>query len=369
MIRFAQRALIAVLLLVVMGVAVVFAWQALQAVLLLFIALIVGIALRGAAAFLAARLRMRIGVAFAIVLLVLFGLPIGLAIGFSAFLAEQVQEIRSSVPEMGERLDSWLTWAEEEAETVTGTSLTDDGQEEQEGTQEQKGEEESVTTRVVQQLNKSPSTQILGWVTGFVGGVGTAIGGVLLVVFVGCFLAASPEQYVNGTLALVPPRHRPRIREVMDEITDRLRDWVKGQLVAMTVVGVLTTVALSVIGLPMAIVLGIVAGLLDFIPNFGPLIAAVPAVLLAAGHGKIAPVVGVYLVVQFVEGWILRPYIERKAVDTPPALLLAVQVLMASVAGMLGLLAAPALIVVADVVIRRLYIEDILADRESAQPG
>jgi predicted PurR-regulated permease PerM len=303
---------------------------------------------------------MRVGRAFALVIFLVFGVPIGLCDAFAPFLGEQDLELGRSAHELAERLDSWLTWAEDEAEEVTGTSLTEgDGG----------SPEESVTTRVVQQLNKSPSTQIVGWVVGFVGGIGTAIGGVLLVVFVGCFLAASPEPYVNGTLALVPPRHRPRIREVMDEITQRLRDWVKGQLVAMTIVGVLTTLALWVIGLPMAIVLGVAAGLLDFIPNFGPLIAAVPAVLLAAGHGKIAPVVGVYLVVQFVEGWILRPYIERKAVDTPPALLLAVQVLLASVAGMLGLLAAPALIVVADVVIRRLYVEDLLGDRESAQPG
>jgi predicted PurR-regulated permease PerM len=119
-----------------------------------------------------------------------------------------------------------------------------------------------------------------------------------------------------------------------------------------------------IIGVDMALLLGVLAGLLDFIPNFGPAIAFVPAALVAAESGKVVPVIVLYVLVQIVEGWVLRPIIEQKAVDTLPAVLLASQVLFATLVGFMGLLAAPAVIVLVQVLVERFYVEDMLGDRE-----
>jgi len=355
---FAQRALVAsVLFVAVYGLARL-SWMAVDTLLLLFIAVILGVALRGAARWVAGRLHTSKKVGFGITFFVVFVMPTVLSVAFAPALADQLEQVRASIPELREKVDGLLSKAEEEAETVTGTSLTDDGT----APKGKKGDEDSMTTRMVQQLNRSPSTQILTWVTGFVGGVGTAVGGFVLVIVVGSFLGAAPEQYVRGTLAMVPPAHRDRVSGMLDETAEKLQAWVRGQLVAVVVVGVFTGVGLFAIGMPLAFPLGVLAGLLDFIPNFGPVIAAVPAVLLASGEGKIAPVLGLYLVVQFLEGWILRPFIEKRVVDTPPALLLGAQVALASVTGLLGLLVAPALLVVLRVAVSRLYVEDVLGE-------
>jgi predicted PurR-regulated permease PerM len=104
----------------------------------------------------------------------------------------------------------------------------------------------------------------------------------------------------------------------------------------------------------------VVAGILDFVPNFGPLAAAAPAILVAAGQGKIVHVIALYGAVQLLEGWVIRPYVERRVVETPPALLLGAQVIMATLVGVVGLLVAPALVVLITILVKRLYIEDAL---------
>jgi predicted PurR-regulated permease PerM len=127
----------------------------------------------------------------------------------------------------------------------------------------------------------------------------------------------------------------------------------------MAIVGAATSIALAIAGVPMALVLGILAGLFDFVPNFGPVFAVVPATLVAAGEGKTLVVLLIYGGVQLIEGWLLRPLIERRAVETLPAVLLGAQVLLSSLVGFMGLLAAPALLVAGTVLIRRLYIDTI----------
>lgn len=120
----------------------------------------------------------------------------------------------------------------------------------------------------------------------FFSGILGAVGNVLIVTFVGIYFAAKPMLNVNGFVTLVPPAKRERAREVLAEIARTLAQWLVGKAASMAVVGTLTAVGLSILGggVPLALILGIIAGLLDFIPYLGPLMAGVPAVLIAFSH-------------------------------------------------------------------------------------
>ena len=191
-----------------------------------------------------------------------------------------------------------------------------------------------------------------------------AFGTALLILFVGIFTAADPGLYRRGILRLIPLGYRDRGHQILDELGTALRGWVLGQLFSMTVVGVATAVGLWLLGIPFFMSLGILTGLLTFIPNFGPILSAVPAVLLGLTVGPVTAlyVVLLYLGVQAVESNLVTPLVQQRNVDLPPVLSVGVQVVMGVLLGVLGLIAAAPLTVCGMVLVKRLYVEDTLGD-------
>ncbi|MBW3599182.1 MAG: AI-2E family transporter, partial [Planctomycetes bacterium] len=119
------------------------------------------------------------------------------------------------------------------------------------------------------------------------------------------------------------------------------------RLASMAVVGVLTAVGLLVLGVPLALGLAILAALLSFVPFLGPVVSAVPAVLVAFVESPTLAlwVVGLYGAVQLVETYLVTPFIQQRAVSLPPSALLAAQILMGIMGGILGILLATPLAV------------------------
>lgn len=438
--RFTTRAVIAAVALVTVYALARAAWLVASTLLVLYLAVIVGVGLRGAANAIARRTPLGVGPALALVVLVVFGAPLGAAGVFGAQISDQLSEAKEQLPELEERLDDWLAKAQVQVKEATGASIgivpprdggrdqpaappqpgakrpggkddakepekkagtapqaneakdtdatkepapatdaTNDTDAPQDGASEadknkagaptdaaetpgSTSETATPTQQVVEKLQSGPASQIFGWIAGFVGGVSQAILGAVLVSVLGIYLASSPDLYRRGLVLLVPIRHRRRVDAVLSELTEQLQAWIVAQLIAVIVVSAVTTIGLLLLGVPMALLLGLLAGLLDFIPNFGPAIAAVPAALVAAGVGKVWPVLIFYGVIQVAEGYLLRPFIEKRAVDTPPALLIASQVVIGTIAGFMGLLMAPALLVLFTLFLQRFYIEDFLGD-------
>lgn len=199
----------------------------------------------------------------------------------------------------------------------------------------------------------------------FFSGVLGALGNVAIIVFAGIYFAAKPQLYINGIVTLVPPHKRGRAREVLAEIGTTLSKWLLGKSLSMLVAGVMTTVGLALLDVPLALLLGIIAGLLDFIPYLGPLMAGVPALLIAFSSG---PEQALYVLllfggIQLVQGYMVEPLIDQHTISIPPALTIAMQLMFGTVFGMAGVALATPMTAVLMVLVVMLYVQDVLGDR------
>jgi len=184
------------------------------------------------------------------------------------------------------------------------------------------------------------------------------------------YFAGTPGYYSQGIQRLFPIHKRERVREILETIYNSLFFWLMGKTASMIFIGVLTFVLLWLLGVPLALVLGLIAGLLSFIPNFGPIIAAIPAVLIAFVKDPLLAlwVIGVYVFVQFVESWVVTPFIEKRTVELEPGLTMMFQLVMALLVGTVGLVVATPILAVIVVLVQMVYVEDILGDKSEIIP-
>ena len=194
----------------------------------------------------------------------------------------------------------------------------------------------------------------------FVSGLIEALGNVFIIILLGLLIAAQPSLYRDGALRFMPRRHARQAAVLADDIGETLRRWLIGQLMTMTTLFVVTWIGLALIGIPGALVLGFITGFLAFIPTVGALIAGVLIVLASLGSGwaAVAAAFGLYLLVQFLEGNILTPLIQRQAIDIPPATLFAAQIFLGFLFGLWGLALALPLIAIVNVVLKHLHPAD-----------
>lgn len=201
-------------------------------------------------------------------------------------------------------------------------------------------------------------------ITGVVSGTLGAIGIVVVIFFTGLFFAIQPRLYTEGIVKLVMIRKRDRAREIIGQIGAELQWWLIAKLTAMLFVGGLTWFGLWLLGIGMPLTLAVLAALLTFIPNLGPIIAAVPAVLIALLDGPATAVwvVVLYIAIQTIESYLLTPLLQQQAVSLPPALTITTQLVMAVFVGAIGLALATPLTVMVLVLVRSLYVQDTLGD-------
>ncbi|QBL94892.1 hypothetical protein KSAC_27060 [Komagataeibacter saccharivorans] len=183
---------------------------------------------------------------------------------------------------------------------------------------------------------------LAGSMTGFVSSAFGAAGTLAVILIAGLYFAISPELYVNGMLRLVPHEYRKTSRDLLLTAGRTLWAWTAGQALDMTVVGLLSFIGLWCIGVPLALALGVVAGLANFIPYIGAFVGAVPAVLIALSQGTREGfmVMGLYAAIQFFEGNVMAPLIQRHAVQMPPGLTILSQTIFGTILGVPGLILA-----------------------------
>lgn len=187
----------------------------------------------------------------------------------------------------------------------------------------------------------------------------------ILILFTGLFLAANPELYRRGLLSLIPRTGRPQVARALDAAVAALGQWLKGVLLSMLCIGLITGLGLWALGIPLALTLGILSGLTEFIPYLGPVLGAIPAVLVAfsVGPSHALEVVLLYLGVHLIEGNLLVPLIQRWAVALPPALAIIAVVVFGQLFGLIGIVFATPMTVVTLALVDTLYVQSALKSR------
>jgi len=227
-----------------------------------------------------------------------------------------------------------------------------------------------VSDDLSEMVNNMPGGGLATRIAGIGGAVLSGLADFLLVVLAGLYIAASPRLYKQGLIKLFPIRHHERVESSLDASGQALRLWLMSQLIAMTCVGVLSTLAFWLIGLPSPYALGMIAGLADFIPFLGPILGALPAMLFAfsiSGETALWTALAV-VAIQQIEGNVIFPLVARSVVSIPPALALFAILVGSILFGTLGLIFGFPLAVVVYVLVKKLYVREALGE-ETTVPG
>jgi predicted PurR-regulated permease PerM len=193
----------------------------------------------------------------------------------------------------------------------------------------------------------------------------TFIEGVIIMIICGAYMAAQPKLYRKGLIWLFPPRHHGRAAEIFDGIAEALRLWLLGQLIEMFVIGLLTTLAVWMIGVPGPLALGLIAGIGEFIPYLGPLLAAIPAVLVALTQSPETALwtAFAYLVIHQIEGNLVAPLIQHRMVAIPPAVMLLGIAAISYLFGAIAIIFAAPIAVVIFAAVNLIYVRDTLHEK------
>ena len=218
--------------------------------------------------------------------------------------------------------------------------------------------------RDISQLIPDPSV-LFGHLQLALGSATSLIAGLVIVLCLGAFFAASPRRYLDGVLCLAPPPRRERLRVVMEEMGGAIRNWFLGQIIRVVLSTLVLWAAFHLFGLQGSFLLAFQAGASNFIPYIGPFLAAIPVALVAMPQGleSMAWIMAAYFLIQNLEGYILAPLVHRGTVQVSPAWTLAGVVILGSAFGVIGMALATPLLALARIAILRFYVEDYLKDR------
>jgi predicted PurR-regulated permease PerM len=343
-------------------IALRFLWIAHAIVIVTILGVLLGLALSRAVDFLEKH-KVRRGLGAAITMILLVGSVIGIGAMVAPSIRRQTGEIAKELPKVIEQIERKV--GSSGASKALGMApqqqqpQQDKGQPAQQQQQQQQQKQGGLSAQLTKELRGA--TKFLFPIVSSVFG---AIGGLIIVLFIGMYIAAEPDKYRDGIVHLIPHRHRPRGREVLTTLATTLRQWLIARLIAMVAIGLITGIGLALLRVKGAAALGVLAGLLELIPFFGPFVSAIPAIGIAMVDSpqKAIAVIVLYLVVQQLEGNVITPLILEKRLDIPPVLTVVGVSAMAIVFGVMGMLVAEPLLAAALVLSKMLYVEDVVGD-------
>jgi predicted PurR-regulated permease PerM len=358
-------------------------WIGRSIVLLTFLGVLFGIALTAGVDWLQKR-RVPRGVGAVLIVIAFLGMLAGLGALTAPSITGQLRELKTQLPAAVGKIQRWVRERQEgvtevleqvsPAGTAGGAGQAGDtagGKEEQRGPEpaqpEQRQSDEPGGDEKQPSLGQGIADQIGGaarHLFGFASSTVAVLGGLLLILFVAIFVAIDADTYQDGLMHLFPHKARRRAREVLTATAGMLRRWLFTQFISMVLVGVLTAVVLLIMGIEAAVALGIIAGILEFVPIAGPIMASIPAIAMGFldGPEKAVYVALAYVAIQQIESNVLYPLLMKKGLELPPVLTIFTQGVLATVFGFIGLLVAVPMLAAAMVPIKMLYVRDVVGD-------
>ncbi|MFU8862364.1 MAG: AI-2E family transporter [Rhodobacterales bacterium] len=308
-----------------------------EVILLVFAAVVFAVGLDGVSRSMSERLSIKRGWALFAVVSGIAAIILGAIALTATRLVQQFQEISQTVREVYEQIQDWLA---------------------------ERGVLEYISDLDMNGENGDALGDMAGQVMTYGMSAIGAVSSLMILIVLTLFLAGNPELYRRGAIRLVPPAKRQMVADTFSSLAYALRWWFLGQLVSMALLGVTVGLGLFILGIELWFALAVITALLTFIPFLGPLIATVPIVAVGFTEGMETGLIVLagYIVIQGVEGNVITPMIHQKAVDLPPALLISVQVLLSLIFGVVGLILAAPLTIVAMVSVQKLWIEYTLGE-------
>lgn len=363
-------------------IALQFLWIARALFIVTFLGVLLGLAVARAVDLLE-KAHIKRGIAAPLVVLVVLGLFAGLGALTAPMIRDQTRELMKELPKSAQEIDRWLSRTPAKALLAGGGTTGAQAQPQQKPPQP--ADSKAAEAEAPKNAPASPQASGAGSKGGLTSQLGrelrgatkflfpilsstfAALGGAIIVIFIAMYIGASPGLYRDGILHLVPKAKRPRAREVLSTLSDTLRQWLIARLLAMLAIGTITGAGLALLGVKGAVALGVLAGLLEFVPFFGPFVSAVPAIGIALvdSPSKALSVALLYLVVQQLEGNVVTPLLLKRRLDIPPVLTVVAVAALGVVFGVLGMLIAEPLLAATLVVTKMLYVEDVVGDEVS----
>lgn len=352
-------------------IALRFLWFARAIFIVTFLGVLLGLALGRAVDYLE-RVHVRRGIGAPLALLVFLAAAAGIGAWIGPSIQEQSKQLASELPKALDSVEAWLNHTPAKAliQPVSpkpemqpqSPPPTPSSRPPQSVDQKASGGKEAggtLAARLSKEVQGAPHF-LFPIVTSLFG----AVGGLVIVLFIAMYVAADPHLYRKGLLHLIPHRQRGHASELLTTLGTTLRQWLIARLIAMVLIGLITGLALAALDVKAAAALGVLAGLLEFVPFFGPVASAIPAVgvALVDSPQKALYVVLLYIVVQQLEGNVITPLVLEKRLDIPPVLTVVAVAALGMVFGILGMLVAEPLLAVVLVTTKMLYVNDVVGD-------
>ncbi|MCJ2109822.1 AI-2E family transporter [Methylobacterium sp. E-025] len=346
------------------------AWMSVATLFLVFAGVLLGVFLDGLTRGLGHVLPLPRGLRLTIASLAVAAAAIGL-IGFGgATVVQQGRDLGQTIKSQAGTLTSWLSSYGIDLPILDSVGGPDGKGKDEKPAPKADDKKPEGLGGLASSAIKSPGSllsdagNVLGPAAAVIIGLFSALGNVLVIVFLGLSFAADPASYRDGVLRFIPPRKRDRWSKVLDGAGETLRHWLFGQLITMTVIFLCIWGGLAFLGIGGSLILGLQAGLLAFVPTVGPLVAGVIILLasLASGVNALLGALGVYLLVQCLESYGLTPFIQKRALDIPPATIFAGQLVLGVIFGLWGIALALPMMAVIKVLLEQLYVEDTLGE-------
>ena len=202
-----------------------------------------------------------------------------------------------------------------------------------------------------------------GRLIGPITSIGLSVAGIfaalVLVLITAYYMAIDPDPLLDGMRRLVPPAHRHRADEIMSRLRSSWLGWMRGVAADMLVLGVLLYIGLTIIGLDFAIFFAVLTALLSVIPYFGAFVSALPPVLFAFtdSPGKALLVLGIYMLVQQVEGNLVIPLVMARTVKLHPAVIAVGVLIVGQLFGFVGLVVAVPILSLIVILVEELWVK------------